>query len=59
MTQVLTHLDKCVGGGKIGVARKKQVWIHSCSLLTPLLLCRHRDRVKLRASPTIVYLGVF
>ncbi|CAN0482344.1 unnamed protein product, partial [Hapterophycus canaliculatus] len=25
VTQVLTHLDKCVGGGEIGVARKAQV----------------------------------
>lgn len=25
VTQVLTHLDKCEGGGEIGVARKKQV----------------------------------
>eukprot|EP00903_Cladosiphon_okamuranus_P017934 g16502.t1 len=25
VTQVLTHLDKCVGGGEIGVARKKQI----------------------------------
>eukprot|EP00752_Nemacystus_decipiens_P012860 g11386.t1 len=25
VTQVLTHLDKCEGGGEIGVARKKQI----------------------------------
>ncbi|CAM9383949.1 unnamed protein product [Ectocarpus sp. 12 AP-2014] len=25
VTQVLTHLDKCTGGGEIGVARKKQI----------------------------------
>ncbi|CAM9957318.1 unnamed protein product [Ectocarpus fasciculatus] len=25
VTQVLTHLDKCTGGGDIGVARKKQI----------------------------------